>query len=470
MKLNLRSHRRLPRAPATPAAAVPTPPSAKLSLRGLRPGPAFLPLLLLWFGIAVSAAFFPIILIGWYVLSGVLALLIIVDGRRLWRHPPPDLTRRAPSSLPIGVWRSISLTLANSGPARRVAVFDEYLPHAEINHLPQTLTLPAHAALTLEYLLRPTQRGTTSFGSTQLLLYSPFNLWACRYYTGAPQTVRVYPNFAAIAHYALLATDNHLSQLGVRQRRRRGAGLEFHQLREYRPGDALRQLDWKATARTHRLIARDYQDERDQQVIFLLDCSRRMRAKDDEMAHFDNALDAMLLLAYVALRQGDGVGLLTFGGAPDHSKRLAPVKGVAAVNTLLNTVYDLQPSHHAPDYLSAARLTLERFRKRSLIVVLSNVRDEDNAELQPALRLLGTRHLVLLASLRERVLRDTLLLPIQSFDDALRYGATHHYLACRQRAHNILRAAGARLFDVEPQHLAVTLVNRYLDIKRAGAL
>lgn len=122
------------------------------------------------------------------------------------------------------------------------------------------------------------------------------------------------PDFARLYGAELMAVDHWLNQIGVRGGQRRGLGLEFHQLREFRDGDTLRQIDWKATARKRTPIAREYQDERDQQILFLLDCGRRMRSQDGDLSHFDHALNASLLLAYVALRQGDAVGAMTFAG------------------------------------------------------------------------------------------------------------------------------------------------------------
>ena len=227
---------------------------------------------------------------------------------------------------------------------------------------------------------------------------------------GEPSVLRVYPNFAALSGYALFATDNRLSQIGVLQRRRRGEGLDFDQLREYREGDSQRKIDWKASQRMHKLISREYQDERDQQVVFLVDCGRRMRAKDDDCSHFDHALDATLLLAYVGLRQGDAVGLMTMSG---DERFLAPRKSRAMVNRILNTVYDLQPGLLTSDYYQAAVNLSKRLRKRALIVIISNLRDEDDDTLLPALRLLQKRHLVLFASLRERALDEAVDLPVR---------------------------------------------------------
>ena len=138
-------------------------------------------------------------------------------------------------------------------------------------------------------------------------MFSVLGLWKKNIIQPLKSEVRNYPNFSSVMKYSLLATDQRLNQMGILKKRRRGEGLNFHQLREYRDGDSLRQIDWNATARTHKLISRDYQEERDQQIIFLVDCGRRMLAHDDQLSHFDHTLNAILLLSHVALRQGDAV-------------------------------------------------------------------------------------------------------------------------------------------------------------------
>ena len=281
----------------------------------------------------------------------------------------------------------------------------------------------------------------------------------------------MFPNFAAISGYALLATDNRLSQIGVLQRRRRGEGMDFHQLREYREGDSQRQVDWNATSRMRKLISREYRDERDQHIVFLIDCGRRMSASDasaTHLTHFDHVLNAALLLGYVSLRQGDAVGYLTF--ATETPRFSAPRKSGATVSILLNGLFDIQPSLDVPDYTQAAVNLSARLRRRALVIVLSNLRDEDDETLAPALRLLNERHLVLFASLREPALDEKLREPVQNLDSAVAHVAAVDYAHERLRALRRIERSGAMVLDVEPQKLPIALVNRYLDIKRAGRL
>ena len=264
-----------------------------------------------------------------------------------------------------------------------------------------------------------------------------------------------------------MARDNRLGELGIHQRQRRGQGMEFHQLREYRVGDSMRQIDWKATSRLRKAISREYRDERDQQVFFLLDHGRRMHSRDGDLTHLDHALNAVLLLAYVALRQGDAVGLMTLGAS---RRFIAPRKGPSHVNTILDTVFDLKSTREATDLYAATEDALGRIKKRSLFVILTNLRDDPPEDIVSVVRLAQRRHVVLLASMRERVLMDAMQALPATFDAALTIASCHHYLRHRRRAHQQLAGIGAHTLDVEPFKLPRYLVNRYLDIKASGVL
>jgi uncharacterized protein (DUF58 family) len=217
---------------------------------------------------------------------------------------------------------------------------------------------------------------------------------------------------------------------------------------------------------------REFQDERDQRVIFLIDCGRRMRADDGSVhgSHFDEALNAMMLLAHVALKDGDEVGALTFGTAPEQRRAFAPRKGLATLAALTATLYDIQPEATHSDYLLAARDLMRVSSKRALIVVLTNFRDEDAPEIDSALKLLRTRHLVLLASLRERVLRELAEQPLTHSHHAIETAGAHLFAQARRDAFRRLAQRDALMVDAEPERLAVELVNRYRAVKRAGLL
>jgi uncharacterized protein (DUF58 family) len=431
------------------------------------PATRLLWLLVVLTALALAASIFQL-QTSWHMLAGGFAVIAALDALMGLRVPIPAVSRQLPASLALGVRTEVALRLANLSRRRlRCEVHDHHPASFEPEGLPQPLQLAPGQWTELRYQVRPVARGETRFLSTELRLASPLGLWQVTRYSGTETTVRVYPNFRALARYTLLATDNRLSQIGVLQVRRRGEGTEFHQLREYRQGDSQRAIDWKATARTARLIAREYEDEKDQRVLLVIDCGRRMASKDDALSHFDHTLNAALLLAHVALRQGDAVGMLTMGGVNRYSE---PRKSVAAVNAILNRVYDIEPTLAVPDYDQAAREVMRQLRRRSLVILLTNLRDEDDATLLPALRLLRSHHLVVLASLREAILGRALAARVDSFDRAVTHAAAAEYLAQRERVFRRIGAGGVICLDVEPDRLAISLVNRYLELKREGRL
>lgn len=417
-------------------------------------------------GIAASAL--PVLLPVWIALAAGLGLVASLDAAAALTGARPTVRRRVAGSLALGVECMPSLEIDHTRRrALDVEVYDHHPADFEVRGLPRRLRVPPGEIARIDYPARPLTRGDHRFGAPGLRVGSPLGLWRRSLRAGESQIVRVYPNFAALTGFALLATDHRLSRIGVLEQQRRGEGLEFHQLREYREGDTQRQIDWKASARTQKLISREYQDERDQTVMILLDCGRRMGARDGALAHFDHVLNAALLLAYASLRQGDAVGVSTMSGP---ERWLAPRKSAGTINLILNRVYDLQPSPLSPDYYAAAVGLMNRLRKRSLIVMLTNLRDEDEDTLGPALRLLQSRHLVLFASLREEILSRALLTRVDSFDRALTHAAAADYLRLRELAFRRMERGGAVCIDADPERLPVALVNRYLQIKRERSL
>ncbi|MBK5407939.1 DUF58 domain-containing protein [Pseudomonas sp. TH34] len=406
--------------------------------------------------------------VTWGLLLALL-LLALLDAGRLRRRPSPRVRRQMPGSLALGRWGEVRVTLDHDYPQPLVVeVFDHVPDGLTVENLPQSIELRPAEQSELGYRLKPQRRGHFSFTRCEVHLPSPLGLWSARRLIDVKDATRVYPDFARLYGAQLLAVDNWLNQLGVRQRQRRGLGLEFHQLREFREGDSLRQIDWKATARQRTPIAREYQDERDQQIMFMLDCGRRMRSQDAELSHFDHALNACLLLSYVALRQGDAVGLCTF--ACDQPRYLAPVKGSGQLNLLLNAVYDLDTSRRTADYQAAASQLLARQKRRSLVIVVTNLRDEDDEELLSAVKRLSRQHRVLVASLREEVLDQLRQAPVQTLPEALAYCGNVDYLNTRDELHDRLNAHGLSVLDTLPSEMGAALVTRYLSWKKAGVL
>jgi len=412
--------------------------------------------------------------------AAAVALLLAAAGdyvvsRRAWRAANVRFARSLPPAFAIGVSRRVRVMLEHGGPGDwSCELYDHVDSSVTANGLPQKLVLPNGKRVEATYTVTPARRGEITFAPAEARVRSRLGLCELDVRLGLAETRRVYPDFAAIARYAWLAGDRRLQEIGIKTFVQRGEGTDFKQLAEYRYGDSVRHIDWKATQRLDKPIVREFQDERDQRVMLLIDCGRRMRA-DDRVgsvgtAHFDQVLNAVMLLSYVALAQGDAVGALTFGTPPGGERLYAPRKGAHTLHALMGELYGLQPTPSHSDYVAAAQDLLRRQSKRALVIVITNFRDEDSNELGLALKLLRQRHLVLLASVRERIVGELMTRPLSLGNAALDVASAHLYEQARRDAFRRLAARDALMVDAEPERLGIELVNRYHAVKRAGLI
>jgi uncharacterized protein (DUF58 family) len=430
--------------------------------------------------IAALIAGIAVAMVAWAAaaLGAALSVALICDlaiTRRAWRESTPSLTRHLPAAFAIGVAKSIPLTLSVSGSSRWIGSLYDYAPPTlATTGLPIAVQLAPQSATDLAYQVVPTLRGDVQFAPADIRLRSRFGLLELFERLGTAESRRVFPDFAQVARYAWLAGDRRLQEIGIKSYQQRGEGTDFKQLTEYRIGDPVRHIDWRATMRQSKPIVREFQDERDQCVMMLVDCGRRMRAQDTDTkigtTHFDQVMNAVMLLGYVALERGDAVGAMTFGTAPEEQRSFPAEKGKHALRGLMAEFFGVQPTLHHSDYVMAAQQFLRRQHRRALVVVITNFRDEDATELRHALKLLRSRHLVLVASLRERIVGELIRQPLIDSTSAVEIASAHLYEQSRRDAFNRLADRDALLVDAEPDQLGIALVNRYHSVKRAGKI
>lgn len=387
-----------------------------------------------------------------------------------WRYELKKIfaERSAPGSLSLGVDNEIILTIRNElSSTIHILVTDQYPDEVQATNIPRPLSIAPQNFAEVKYNIQPLKRGDARFGFICLSVLSHMKLWQFQIKRGEQETVKIYPNFRSISHFRTLGLHNHIGQMGIHLKPRRGQGLDFHQLREFREGDSINQIDWNATSRMRKPISREYQDERDQDIIFLLDCGRRMHTKYGVLSHFDHILNAFLLTSHVALKQGDAVGMMTFAG-PD--RWISPLKGQHSINTLLNHVYDLHSSTDTSDFSEAVQKLISRHRKRSLIIIITNLHDEDTDDLKQAIDVISKQHLIIIANLREQFLDKNISQPVMNFSSALNYAGTNEYVNRRHRLLKRLRAQGVFIADTLPHLLHIDLINEYLSLKRLGKI
>ena len=190
-----------------------------------------------------------------------------------------------------------------------------------------------------------------------------------------------------------------------------------------------------------------------------------MRAKDGDISHFDHALNALLLSAFIALRQGDKVGLLSFAG---QSRWVPPVKGRHQISHLLDQIYDLDSSLDTSDYLEVAQQLMMRQPKRSLIIMISSIEPEDRDDLSKAAKMLSQHHLVLVASMRQQALTEARHSEIESIEDALGYCGASQQMQKQAAMLAALRSDNVIVADTQPCYMHSALINEYMALKRGG--
>jgi uncharacterized protein (DUF58 family) len=418
----------------------------------------------------------------WLVYTLVYIALSIVDWLSLSRLKGISIKRNISKTLPVNSFCDVELEISYQtnkskelasaiktpeGKKLNIEVYEHLPAFCESEGLPSKMAINENQQIKLKYQIKALERGDLKIQRSEIWGLSQFGLFNKRVELDCETVSKVYPNFRSIHNYVLLATEQRTRQLGIRRRPKRGDGMDFHQLRDYRSGDSLRQIDWRSTSKLRKVISKEYQQERDQNIIFLIDSGRRMRTKDGDLSHFDQALNASLLVSHIALKQGDAVGLKVFGG---KNRFIPPKKGPSTISVLLNQVYDLHPTNRASDIIKAAEELTQSFKKRSLVVIVSNIRVEDQTELTTAVKILKKHHLVLLTNLREQALDDCMNNELFDMRDALKYSQTTDYMQQREKLHQTLTHQGIIAVDSLPSHLAINMANQYFDIKRSGRL
>lgn len=314
------------------------------------------------------------------------------------------------------------------------------------------------------YHLWPPRRGDYHFGDLYLRWEAPLGLLRRQARFPAAAPVKVYPNLVDVRKYDLLMRRNRLWELGLRSTRIYGSGTEFERLRDYTPDDEYRRINWKATARRGKPITMEFETERSQNIFALLDVGRMMRSPVGEVAKMDYAINAVLLLAYVATQKGDRVGMMTF--ADQVENWVAPRSGKAQFQRMLDQLYAVEGQPVEPDYNAAFSYFAARQHKRGLVLVFTDLTGSITTEsLIAQMARLRRQHLPLLVTVADPTVQRLARQPIA--DSASLYTRTmaERLLTERQLTLERLRQRGVQTLDVPADELSVAVIDRYLELK-----
>ncbi|SRR5579884_828285 len=428
------------------------------------PTPRLLALLALPAALLAAASAVPGLLV--LAVLGWLAALALVGAE--WRLTPDGalaVGRRHEPRLSLGADNLVWLDVENrTGRALAVTLRDAVPPSCVASAEFVRGLVPAHRQASLRYTLRPLRRGDHKLGDVTARWRGPLGLLDRQESYPLAELVKVYPNLLDLRKYDLLVRRGRLVEAGLRASRRFDSGTEFESLRDYQPDDDYRRINWKATARRGHPMTAEFETERSQNVLVMLDAGRLMSTAVGALNKLDHAVNTSLLLAYVAGLRGDRVGMLAF--ADRVLAYLPPRRGKRPFYVMLEALYNLEPEPVEPDFDAVFRFLAARSLRRSLLVVFTDLTDRDvSSSLVQHLARLARHHLALCVTLG-----DPQVVALAEATPASTAALYERVVAGRlleERAEVLgaLRRRGVLTLDVPADRLSVAVVNKYLELK-----
>jgi uncharacterized protein (DUF58 family) len=402
----------------------------------------------------------------------ILLLLAAIIDARVSRLPAGvRIEREFAGRFAVGAETEVHVNVLNHTPRLwTLIVKDEYPPEMKLSGLREArMRVEAQTSAALQYGLTPPRRGRFEFGRVAVRYLSRLGLVWVQTQAGEPVMVKVYPNMRRAREAELKALGARSLVASHRKTSWRGEGREFESLRDYVRGDELRHVSWTATARRGRLVTRQYQIERDQTILIAIDAGRLMTARIERETKLDSAVHAALALMSAAARGGDNAGLVVFGRR--IKAYLPPKRGREHMDAALEALYGIEPEMIEPSYARAFEFIAANCQRRALVVVLTDLVDEEGSrDLLTSLRLLRPRHLPLVVTIGDRDLKAAVRDEPASVHDLFTQSVAEEIIYQREAALRLVESQGGLALDVTAAALAPSLLETYLRVKERGLL
>jgi len=412
-------------------------------------------------------------MLRWLTLAYDLALIsaAIFDAWNSRLPAPVRIERHFGARFAVGAETEVRIEIANHT-ARDISLIvkDEYPPQMKLSGAREArVEVEAQTSAALVYELTPPKRGRFEFGSIAVRFLSRWRLVWGQTRVDASIAVKVYPNMRRAREVELRALGTRSFVAARRKSQWRGEGREFESLRDYVRGDEMRHISWTATARRGRLVTRQYQMERDQTILIMLDAGRLMTARIESETKLDSAVHAALALMSAAARAGDNAGLLVFGRRVKAF--LPPKRGAEHLDAALEALHAIEPEMIEPSYSRAFEFAAANSRRRSLVVVLTDLVDEEGSrELLTSLKLLRPRHLPLVVTIADRDLKAVVREMPENERELFTQSVAEEIMYQREAALRLVESQGGLALDVTAAALAPKLLETYLRVKERGLL
>jgi uncharacterized protein (DUF58 family) len=417
------------------------------------------------FGLSVVSVFVnslvPVLIVVDFAVLG----LLVTDLMTIVGRSHITVERQVDRAASIGVAHPVLLRLDNRGTRKlRIDVRDDVPDGFAIKPEMQHVKLPPGKRVELTHVLRSNRRGAFDLENVYIRMHSALGFWIRLVKKPLKDTLHVYPDMQQVSKYAILARTNRLSLMGVKRTRKAGQDNNFERLRDYTLDDNFKHIDWRSTARRQKLTVKQFQTDQSQRIIFMLDCGRMMTNEYQGLSLVDYALNSILMLSYVALKQGDSVGMVSFS---DSIHDFVPLRGgPSQMNRILHAGFNRFPNLVQSRFDQAFLYLSNHCRRRSMVVLITNVIDEMSAsQITGYMSNLSGHHLPLLVLLRDHRMFDSADNPSLSDDVLYRSAAAAQILTWRHDVLRRLTRSGVLVVDAFPEQMTSPLINSYLEAK-----
>lgn len=412
---------------------------------------------------------FPVLYSVAWILFLILMTLFVVDIFLLFRFKNGLHARRVLSQkFSNSDENPVPITLENKYPFDiSVKIIDELPVQFQKRDFEYTMDVGKGAKQDFEYAVRPVERGEYHFGKLNVFVSSVLKIIARRYTFDEAAMVSVYPSYIQMKKYEFLAMSNRLTEFGLKKIRRIGHTMEFEQIKDYIPGDDVRTINWKATAKRAQLMVNQYQDEKSQPIYSIIDTGRVMKMPFEELKLLDYAINSTLAFSNIALRKNDKVGMMTF------SKKVENIVPSSNKKTHLNIIneslYNIDTQFTDSDFGLLYAVVKSKITHRSLLILYTNFEHMSAMRRQlPYLQALAKQHLLVTVFFENTELDDLITTNAENLQDVYHKTIAEKFAFEKRLIVKELQNRGIHAILTKPKNLTVNVINKYLEFKAKG--
>lgn len=412
---------------------------------------------------------FPVLYMLSWIAFGILSFLFLIDIIILFRFKKGFKTRRILSEkFSNSDDNPIPITLENQYPFQiEVKVIDELPQQFQKRDFEYTTSVEVGAKHDFEYTVKPVERGEYHFGKLIAFVSSPLKIISKKYRFDDTAMVSVYPSYIQMKKYEFLAMSNRLTEFGLKKIRRIGHTMEFEQIKDYVPGDDVRTINWKSTAKRGQLMVNQYQDEKSQPIYSIIDLGRVMKMPFEELKLLDYAINATLAFSNIALRKNDKAGMLTFSKEIENIVQASNKK--THLNTINEALYNIDTQFTDSDFSLLYAVIKRKITHRSLLILYTNFEHMSAMKRQlPFLKAIAKQHLLVTVFFENTELDEMITANAEDLQDVYHKTIAEKFAYEKRLIVKELQNRGIHAILTKPKNLTVNVINKYLEFKAKG--